>query len=154
MKATYLKNQLLQFGKISLLAIALCGSKLAFSGDRGGNGGETITKDGIEQLKDLVSSSKCEWYFTHDFISDNIKDYSVVESYFQKVHKELGKAFKQQAVTTTVCLTDEKLVNVDTSDPQTLFVDHDKNGNQIAIRLNDHIFINGPLFNQMSEVIS
>lgn len=42
MKIQFLKEQLAQFGRVSLMALVICGGKVAFAGERGGNGGDAI----------------------------------------------------------------------------------------------------------------
>ncbi|MFZ4713784.1 MAG: hypothetical protein ACOYL6_08745 [Bacteriovoracaceae bacterium] len=131
---------------ILMLLCAFTATALADAGSGAGNGGKSISKEGIEYLKDLQTSSNCHWYSTYDFINEKITDYNVVDNYLTKVNDDLKKAIKTQMVKTSICLTSQELVKVNTTDKDSVFIDQDDQGNQIAIRLNDVVFLNSKLF--------
>jgi len=132
-----------------LFTLLLMASASLQASETDGKVGNPISQEGVEYLKELSGSSECVWQSMYDFVGQEVPDLNVVENYYSKIHKEMQIAFKQQISKTSVCLTERNLINVNTKDRASVFIDTDIKGNQIAIRLNDVIFINIDLFDKL-----
>jgi hypothetical protein len=110
------------------------------------NTSKPLADESIAYLKNLEQSASCEITSVYDLIQDQIQDYDIIDNFLATIHADLQTAFRKESVKTIVCLTPNNLIKVDATDHTSVLVNQDKLGNQIAIRLENTIFIQKALF--------
>lgn len=115
------------------------------SGTRGG--GQTVDIDGRPVLKDLVTNTVCRWR-TGASVRDSLPQLTPILNRLASLHWYYRSTWAGAAARVTVCFTQGDLVHISTVDQDGLTIG-EENGGQVAIRLNDEVYIDEKIFNRM-----
>ncbi len=145
-------NKLIYF-KTLILTTAASGALYAgetnqplYHGTKGG--GEVVDIDSRPVLKDLRDKSNCSWKTLSAF-AESVPELKVVNEKVKAVSWPLYQGFLQDTGTLKVCETEGDLIQLDSDDLDKVVV-FVLNGKQVAIRVNDMIFVSMPIYRKMS----
>lgn len=140
----------------SLLAITLTLSALAVSlsagaaslGTRGG--GNSIDVNGRPTLRDLIDKSVCSWMSGKDVLHDEPYLESVLTSLGQ-VHFSFRELLRNETLVLNYCFTEGTLNRVNTEDAKGLTILEGPSGDQVAVRVEDRVYIDKKIFRAMDD---
>lgn len=112
-----------------------------------GHGGEVIDIDKRPRLRDLVDKTACAWISAADF-GAGISGFGKAVDAIDKVHWYLAYAINDEARSLSVCMTQSALKQIPEDDQEGLTI-YEVDTKQVAIRLNNMIFIDGTLFKKL-----
>lgn len=114
-----------------------------------GGGGNTIDVNGRPSLRDLVDTTLCSWV-SGDAMESRLPYLPNIYRSLDRFDPIYAQLLQQEAQRVTFCLTDGDLVQVKTEDQDglTIFLD---NTRQVAIRLNDTVYIDRKILGGMDE---
>lgn len=117
-------------------------------GTNSGGGGVTVDINKRPALRDLVDSTTCEWAWARQFQKQYAPGSIPVLEKVKEAHWYLGDIYDREIGRIKVCMTHGPLkeIPVEDQDSVTIFSDETR---QAAIRLNDMIFIDMNILNEM-----
>ena len=118
------------------------------AGGQEGHGGETIDINGRPRLRDLVDSSVCTWVQASDLTAVS-PEYKQIISAIDEVHWYLARTYQEEAEYISVCVTKSALKQIPSEDQDGLTI-YEAETKQVAIRLNDMIFVDGSIYKKLS----
>lgn len=135
-----------------LIAITLFAARLTFAGGTSGvgSGGQTVDVDGRPTLRDLVDRSVCIWYPGPDIVEAQGHWPNIVAS-LERIAPVYGQFLRMQMNAVNFCVTEGSLVHIDARDSDGLTI-WDQEGQQVAIRVGDQVYLDRRIFSRMDEV--
>lgn len=112
-----------------------------------GHGGEVVDIDKRPRLRDLVDKTTCAWVSATDFQATLPRFTEVLES-IDRVHWYLAHTIREEMRSLSVCMTQSALKQIPEDDQEGLTI-YEVDTKQLAIRLNDMIFIDGTIFKKL-----
>ncbi len=114
-------------------------------------GGQTIDVKGSPALRDLQNKSVCVWRYLEDFVKQVAYFPTVLEN-LDKAHWYLRRQVDQEIPNIRVCLTQGNLVQIPAEDRDKVTTYDLKTKKQVAIRLNQDIFLDINEFSKMPPI--
>ncbi len=140
---------------LSASTLAAGGSDGNGSGTASGGGGVTVDISQHPALRDLVDKTVCNWIRASDFQKKYVPESQKTIEQIKAAHWYLGDAYEREVNRLKVCLTEGPLKDVNVTDPDSVTI-YPPPGEkivqkQIAIRLNEMIFVDMSLFKDMNK---
>ncbi len=114
-------------------------------------GGQTVDVNGTPSLRDLVNKSVCTWDYLSDFIG-KVRYFPKVLESLDKARWYLKRQVEQEIGNLKVCITQGDLVQLPAEDRDKVTTFELKTKKQVAIRLNQDIYLDFAEFSKMSEI--
>jgi hypothetical protein len=121
------------------------------TGTNSGGGGVTIDLNQHPHLRDFVDPSACRYIWARDFQKKFVPRSQNVINQIKASHWYLGDAYEREIDRLKVCMTEGALKEVDVTDRDSvaIFKTGKLNQRQLAVRINEKIYIDMSIFRQM-----
>lgn len=123
---------------------------LAASRDKVGNGGQTVDINGRPSLRDLVDNSVCVWYTGAQFVG-GLSRFTPALASLERVDAIYSTLLRGESERVKVCLTGGTLTQIPAEDMKGLTIWENVAKRQVAIRVNERVYIDSKIFAAMDE---
>jgi len=123
-------------------------AKQKHKANEGGHGGHYVDVNSRTALRDLVDKTVCHWLSANEFIEQHLPKYQDFYDGLERAHWYFADAFRREVNKTQFCETFGRLKRIPVEDQDGLTV-YEENSKQLAIRLNDQVFMDMTAFNRL-----
>lgn len=121
------------------------------TGTNSGGGGVTIDLNQHPHLRDFVDPSACRYIWAREFQKKFVPQSQNIVNQVKAAHWYFGDAYEREIDRLKVCMTESTLKEVDVTDRDSvaIFKTGKLNQRQLAVRINEKIYIDMSIFKQM-----